>query len=522
MGGAKSTRGEPAVAVDDRQTGEVGRFADRGNDRLRWQADPLGDGPDHRCLTSAGRTPQQHRDTHRDGKGQGFDDGRLIFHLTSLAVPGMRCCGVPGGSDPETYLRLACERTLLAQDSGRGIHEGFEGAVIRRVLTAAGALRAEVGLHVLEEYRLAMALRGGHGGHMFMHGRAVEQTQRQRLSAQRVVVGQDDFEHGTDRWRLERLLFADDNCQLKLSGTDQARARSSGRHHMVMGRPGPHGPNQPNPQTIALSDDQGTKVTARRGSSSWGGGSWEASYTSDHTLSADTRWVELDGTRLELPERQPTPVMALELIEQLEPLHAALYAEILSTDRRHGGADTVEIACQALTATGVCSDDDAMLAELRRIADAVSSASSAPGLPEPWASLVERFETNDGPIGIVPIGSAIDDLDGFSIRVDTLTSEPTSFSLAIAISPGTPLLRHFPGGIDIEASPITWWAEDDRANVFVAFADRGGGSDVVAEGLVTSLASLDPKATELRIFPTGKSVRGVLRVPLAGLSEHES
>jgi hypothetical protein len=429
---------------------------------------------------------------------------------------------VAGGSEPETYLRLACERTLLAEDSGRGIRDGFEGAVIRRVLSAAGALPTEVGLHVLEEYRLAMALRGGHMGHMFMHGRSKEETPRQRLSARRIVVGQHDFERGKDRWTLERLLFADDGCHLKLSGTDLAGARGGGGHHMAMGRPGPQRPNQPNPQTITLSDDQGTTVTAQLGSSGWGGGTWQADYTSGQTLSADTRWIELDGTRLELPQRQPVPVMDLEPIEQLEPLRAALYAEILSTDRRHGGADTVEIACQALIATAVCRDDDAMLAELRRIADAVNTASSTPGLPEPWASLVERFETNDGPTGILPIGAAIDDLDGFSIRVDALISEPTSFSLAIAISPGAPLLRHFPGGIDVEASPITWWAEDDRGNVYVAFADRGGGSNVVAEGQVTSLASLDPRATELRIFPTGSIVRGVLRVPLAGLTEHVS
>lgn len=355
-----------------------------------------------------------------------------------------------------------------------------------------------------------------------MHGRAMEQTPRQRLSAQRIVVGQHDFERGKDRWRLERLLFADDGCHLQLTGTDLAGASGSGRRHMVMGRSGPQGPKQPNPQVITLSDDQGTTTTAHLGSSSWGGGTWEASYRSGQTLSADTRWIELDGTRLELPERQPAPVMALEPIERLEPLRAALYAEILSTDRRHGGADTVEIACQALIAVGVCSQDDTMLAELRRIADAVNTTTCTPGLSEPWASLVERFETNDGPTGILPIGAAIDDLDGFSIRVDALTSEPTSFSLAIAISPGAPLLRHFPGGIDVEASPITWWAEDDRGNVYVAFADRGSGSNVVAEGQVTSLASLDPQATELRIFPTGSTVRGVLRVSLAGLTEHGS
>ena len=222
-------------------------------------------------------------------------------------------------------------------------------------------------------------------GRMLMHQRVMGQTPRQRLTAQRIDSSRHEFEHGNDRWKLERLLFADDGCHLNLSGTDMAGAQAISGHHMMMGRPGPQGPNQPNPQTITLSDDQGTKVTGRLGSSSWGGGSWEASYTSDQALSADTRWIELDGTRLDLAERQPMPVMGLEPIAQLEPLRAALYAEILSTDRRHGGADTVEIACHALIGTGVCSDDDAMLAELRRIADAMNSVTAVPGLPEPWS-----------------------------------------------------------------------------------------------------------------------------------------
>jgi hypothetical protein len=354
-----------------------------------------------------------------------------------------------------------------------------------------------------------------------MHTRARGQTPRQRLSAQRIVPAQD-FEHGNDRWRLERLLFADDVIQLKLSGTDTAGARRSMGQHMAFGPPGRRRPNQPSPQTIALQDDRGSKATARLTSSGWGGGTWEASYTTDTTLSADTRWIELDGSRLDLPERRPTPDINLEPIEQLEPLRAALYAEILSTDRRHGGADTVEIASRALIATGFCDEDDAMLAELGRIAEAVTNAAPAPGLPEPWASLVERFETNDGPTGVLPIGAAIDDLDGFSIRVDTLTSEASFFSLAVAMSPGAPLLSHFPGRIDAEASPITWWAQDDRGNAYVALADRGGGSDMVAEGQVTSLAPLDPQATDLRIFPTGRSVRGVLRVPLAELTRSGS
>ena len=70
----------------------------------------------------------------------------------------------------------------------------------------------------------------------------------------------------------------------------------------------------------------------------------------------------------------------------------------------------------------------------------------------------------------------------------------------------------------VKASPLTWWAEDDRNNAYVAFEDRSHGNGTLAEGQVTSLAPLDPKATVLRLLPTGSRWRGVIIVPLAALA----
>lgn len=422
------------------------------------------------------------------------------------------------GTDPETYLRLAFERTLLSQSSGNPMLDGFEGAVISRALAAAGTLDQETAQSVVDEYELARALRQPQRGRMLMHRRSLAQSQRQRFSAERVAVCDRDFEHNNEQWTLERVLFGHDSTRLDLSGVGPPSKRGNPRRHGVM-RPAPGGlASHPHPQTLALVDDQGTTATAHVGQSSWGGGSWEATYTSDAPLSPDTQWIELDGSQLELPERHLGPEVQVEDIEPMDPLRAVLYREILSTDRRQGGADTVEIASRALVATGAFGNDDAMLGELRRIADAVANATPVPGLPEPWASLLARFSKGDGRSGALPIGAVIDDLEGFSIRIDALLSEPTSFSISLAISPGTPLLRHFPG-MGIEPSPITWWAEDDRMNAYLAFSDRGGGSGNLAEGQVTSLAPLDPKATQLRLLPTGVRTRAVVSVPLAGLTD---
>jgi hypothetical protein len=132
--------------------------------------------------------------------------------------------------------------------------------------------------------------------------------------------------------------------------------------------------------------------------------------------------------------------------------------------------------------------------------------------------LLARFSKADGPLGSVAIGSVIDDLEGVSIRVDALTSEPESFSISLAMSPGDLLLRHLPGA-DRDPPLIVWWAEDDRNNAYVAFEDSVQGRDTLAEGQLTSLAPLDPKATELRLLPTGSRRRGVITVPLAALTD---
>jgi len=425
---------------------------------------------------------------------------------------------VPKSADPETYLRRACERILLSADRNNGPQFGAETVVISRACVAAGALDRATALGVLDEYAFAMALRDQHRGRMRLHRRSLAATEGHRLSAHRVAVCDCQFERGDQHWLLERVLFADDATHLDLSGTDPAGPRGGPRRRrsgLVRPTPGAM-PHQPHPPTVALRDDQGTITTGRVGQSSWSGGSWESTYRTDVPLSTDTRWIEVDGTRIDLPERLPAPEVRVEEIEPMYPLRAMLYREIMSTDRRHGGEDTVEIACRALLAIGAVGEDDPLLTEIRRIAGAVESATLVPGLAEPWASLVARFPKADGPQGRLAIGAVVDDLEGFSIRLDALTSEAGSFSISLAMSPGIPLLR-FPG-LDLEPSPIIWWAEDDRHNAYVAFSDSGGGSDKVAEGQVTSLAALDPKATELKLLPTASRTRAVITVPLAGLA----
>jgi hypothetical protein len=422
-------------------------------------------------------------------------------------------------ADPETYLRLACERDLLSLEPRRGVRDGFDAVIIGRAFVAADVLSKAAARAVLDEYALAIALRDQQRGRMLMRGHFQLHAPGQRLTAQRVVVGALEFEHAGEPWMLQRVLFADDATHLDLVGRVPTPPGLVTRHNVGFAAPpGGSRPHQPFPQTLALGDDKGGTATGHPLGSGWGGTSWQARFVSDRPLSADANWIEVDGARIDLPPRRPAPPSHVEEITPLDPVRAVLVGEILSTDRVHGDQDSFDIASRALLATGVLGEGDAMLEETRRIWSALSSATATPGLPAPWDALLARFSKGDGVNGSVAIGTVIDDLEGYSIRLDALVTDEGSFSIALAISPGTPLLRHFPG-LDLDTSPVTWWAEDDRGNSYVAFFSRGGGGGPVAEGEVRSLAPLDPKARELTLLPTTTHARGVVTVPLAGLAE---
>jgi hypothetical protein len=430
----------------------------------------------------------------------------------------MGCCGAVR-ADPETYLRLAGERILLAQGRGNNMQEGSAMAIIGRAFIAAGALDAEWTRSVIGEYALAMALRL-HGGRMRMRHMAPGRAQGTRLTALRVVVCALSCDGSDEHRTLDRVLFAEDATHLDLSGVrppgQAAMSMGPVRHMRMMRGMGPGGVQ--GVQTLAVVDDRGTTATTHPQGSHSSDRSWQATFVTDVPLSPDTRWIEIDGNRLELPPRMPVPETHVEAVEELPPLRAMFYKEILGSDQRHGGGDPVEVAMGALLATGVLAVDDSLVTDVRRIAGAVSGGVSVPDLPEPWDSLVRRFSKSDGPTGRIPIGAVIDSVDGYSVRFDSLTSGPTSFSLSLAVSPGDPLLRYFPG-FELERSALDWWAEDDRMNSYVAFNGSGGGSGELAQGEVHSLAPLDPKATVLRLLPTGATQRGVVTIALAGLGD---
>ena len=416
----------------------------------------------------------------------------------------------------EAYLRLACERLLLSGGARHG-PGNFEIDPVGRAFMAAGLLDRDEVTGILTEYAMALKLRG-ENGFMFASGVDPGAGPGRRLTVKRVVVGDLEFGDEEHRMTLRRIVFGEENTELELSGLESGNRPGPGRlrpgrfpMHMVQ-----HGPIHPG--SMSVRDDRGTVATAHFGRGGSSGRSWDAHLTTDVPLSAATAWIEIDGARLDLPEPAATPLeVRLEGYEPGEPLRALLFGEVLAGDGMRGERPSVDVAIDALVAVGALDHHDPVVREVELVSSVVHEGKPVQGLSSPWAEMAARLSKHDGPVGNIVVGVAVESLEGFSVRFDSLDSEPDSFSVSVAISPGWPLLMGFPG-VRLESSPITWWAEDDRGNSYLLLGGAtGGGSSDLAEGALVSLTPLDPRATELRLLPTGRALRAVVTVPLHNL-----
>lgn len=414
---------------------------------------------------------------------------------------------------PETYLRLAWERALLSAD-GHGNARLADAPVAGRALVAAGVLDEAMVLGVRDEYLAALRMRADNMAlHLTMMRSATGKCRQ--LSAARVAFG--DFEIGEQPGQLvvQQVTFADDAVHLELYG------RTSGRAASVPPGPlartgGGHWPRHP--LALTVTDDKGRTATANPGRSSSSDRNWEGIFSTAQALSATTEWLEINGVRVDLPPPAPLPEARVEKTEQLPRLKAALYAEVVASLTQRGPGETVQDAERALLETGALAPDDPLLAEVDMVRAALNGSGKAPsGLPEPWASLLGRLSSSDGPVGRIPVGAAFGSIDGYSVRFDSLASEPHKFVVAVAASPGDAFGHRLPG-MGTEPAPLQWWAEDDRHNMYLGSQENYGSSDDLAQGNIGFTGPLDPKARRLSLLPTGRSERGVVSVPLDGLT----
>ena len=281
------------------------------------------------------------------------------------------------------------------------------------------------------------------------------------------------------------------------------RMHGAARHTVGPGVPG----------QLDLTDDQGTAVTA--GFS--GGGTdteWTGEFEARPGLARDTRWIEVLGQRIELPD-EPGPGIEVwaEPVAEQHPGQRYLQARLAMLVQAHEEAP-LDTTIGALVAAGALAADDPAITEARAVTRQHAqggSRRSAGRLAEPWRSLLTGGR-GAGPDGRVMVGAATPPFGGMVVAVLAMRSTAEEFSADVEIIPG---LAHWHMGLTMVDEPILiWWAADDRGGHYLGRPGGWHSAPDRAGGQVEFWPALDPAATRLDLMPTTLTERAVIRIPL--------
>ncbi len=264
-----------------------------------------------------------------------------------------------------------------------------------------------------------------------------------------------------------------------------------------------------------LADDRGNSATL----SFSGGGSdaeWTGRLETDDQLAAATRWLELDGHRIELDASPVSAEVSIEELEETDPAHRYLWQR-LAVSERHGAPQAIDPAVDALIAAGALAPEDPVIAELKSIRERMPDhPHHNPGtrgvwsLPEPWRSLLRRAGKEDGPSGMIVLGAATPLFDGHRVGLLSLESDASGFNTEVEVTPGV-MTRRFGGGA---GEQLAWWARDDRGNNYLGSPGSWSGGGDYASGEINFWPALDPRAQQLELRPTAGAARAVIVFPL--------
>jgi hypothetical protein len=427
-------------------------------------------------------------------------------------------CPVVGRFDAELYLRLQGEEMLLAREHRRGPRDTplVEPA---SALVAVGAISAAQAEAVIDDYSLAEALRTEQGlEYRVSFGPARRRRKRKikPLEPRRVVACDHVIEHAQGTLEVRRVALAEHFTTIAVTWRPpppQPQRRSRGRRGMISGGMG--GPaGTPHPTVV---DDQGT-LTATHFS---GGGSeleWEGHLTTDRPLARDTAWIELDGTRVELAAQPAEWSVSIDELPEQPAAHAYLWRRLAILNDFHE-LESPDPAIDALLAAGALEPDDPVIDEVRTVREAVqghprmqSDGRGRRQVPQPWRSLLSRQGREDGPEGTIALSAVTPEFDGVSVAVSSVESRPDGFQIEVDMTLGTE--DHEPFGWSVRPRQLAWWAADDRDNHYLGHIQSWDGGEDRSSCDIHFWPPLHPRASELRIMPTGEKSRAVITVPL--------
>jgi hypothetical protein len=330
---------------------------------------------------------------------------------------------------------------------------------------------------------------------------------------QRVVPCDHVIEHAQGTLEVRRVALAEDFATIAVRWRPPAPQRRSRRRRRMIsdGLGGSAGP--PHPTVV---DDQGT----RTGTHFSGGGSeqeWEGHLTTDRPLARDTAWIELDGTRVELVAQPAEWSVSIDELPEQPAAHAYLWRRLAIRNLYHD-LESLDPAIEALLAAGALEPDDPVIDEVRAVLGALPDHTGMPSggrprrqVPQPWRSLLSRQGREDGPEGAIALAAVTPVFDGFSVAVSSLESRSDGFQIEVDMTADTE--DREPLGWSVRPRQLAWWAADDRDNHYLGRIESYGGEDHSSCD-INFWPPLQPRASKLRIMPTGEKSRAVITVPL--------
>jgi hypothetical protein len=414
--------------------------------------------------------------------------------------------------DAELYLRLIGEQMLLDASRERG---GWSSPLddAAGALVAVGAITAAKAQQVLSDYSLAQSVRGGHGyPHMAMRMRRSPRARPRALKFKRVVPVDLVIDDPQGRLQLRYAVIGEE-ISLAFVYRPGPVPRSARRHGTMMTFGGgaglPWGAPAP-----TLTDDRGNSATL----SFSGGGSdmeWTGRLSAGDQLAADTRWLELDGRRIELDTAPVSAEVCVEELDEADPARRYLWHR-LAVPERHGMPQEIDPAVEALIAAGALAPEDPAIAELEAVRERMPHhPHHRPGiggirtLPEPWRSLLRRVGRSDGPSGTLVLGAGTPLFDGHRVGVLSLESDASGFNAEVEVTPG---MMHPFGGQAGEQ--LAWWARDDKGNHYLGSPGSWSGGGDYGGGEINFWPALDPRARRLELRLTAAGERAVIAFPL--------
>jgi hypothetical protein len=407
---------------------------------------------------------------------------------------------VDGGFDAERYLRITAEDSLLQPEESIDPADSAP-AEVAAALVAVGAMPVERAEDILALYGHALALRpGDHRRMRFGRSGLRPEPKPEALATARVACCDADLELPWGRLHVGHIVFSGKTTSLAVDGTS-ADPRSQRRGH--------HSPGQ---LQATISDDAGGSGPAHF-SGSFGRGHWSGTLATAVPLSPTTRWLEIDGIRLDLPDPTGTaPEVRVESLAEQDPAANHLWFRLGTSGNVHHRRPParLEAAIAALEAAGALEPGGPVVSEVRAVAAALdpNRGAGSARLPPRWASCLGPG-TAPGARGTAAIEAVTPAVDGVALALDVLVTDEEDFALEVRTSPG---ISWSPFHLQLSGPRIVWWAEDDRGNSYLGSPNGWSSSDDQAHGTIAFSPNLDPRATELRLLPTGMTERAVITV----------